>query len=145
MEFEPTARHKFYYLYRSACKPVKDADGFISSMTVFKGIPAVTVCIMKNENGTFYRGISIASESEKSVMKNVGRNKAYGRMIKAFSRNDRGPSIKDGGAMRQIMKVMDEGPRVDNPAKYVPKVLRSYWESCADTSKFERRLFNDEA
>lgn len=144
MESESTSRHKFYFLYRSACKSIKDANGVITSMAIVKGVPAVTVCIMK-DGEYFYRGIAVASESEKSVVKNTGRNKAYGRMIKALSRNDRGLIAKNDGAMHQIMHVMEEGPLVDNPAKYVPKVIRAYWEACADTSEFERRLFEDEA
>lgn len=140
-------RYKFYYLYRSACKTTKNVNGAVTSISFVKGIPAVTICIMQDENGMFHRGVSVASESEMYVMKAAGRYYAHRRMVKAFFAGQYGSKdparIPEGGALHQIRQVMEEGPTVDNPAKYIPKVLRTYWETCADTSEFERRLFDN--
>lgn len=133
-------RHKFYYLYRSDIK----YDKYGNAIDMVRGIPAVTICVIKNKENKFYRGISVASESEKSVVKKIGRYKAHGRMIKAILHGKSGPEIRLGGAFSQIENVLIEGPEVDNPAKYNICALLKYWDADTQPTGFEQKLFEQE-
>lgn len=140
---EPKAgspRYKFYYLHRSAVK--YDRDG--NAIDIVRGIPAITVCVIKDNYGKFFRGVSVASESEKSVVKKTGRYKAYGRMLKAIVHGKSGPDISMGGASDQIEKVLMEGPEVDNPNKYDICALLRYWDADTQPTGFEQKLFENE-
>lgn len=47
-------------------------------------LPRITVCLVQNEEGFWSRGVSICSLSEKQVVIKKGRDKAFGRAIKAL-------------------------------------------------------------
>lgn len=137
---------KFYYLYRAAIGTKEDPS------KLSKGIPAVTVCISKDPDGIFFRGISVASPAEKTVSRRDGRNRAHGKMMKAVSVFKRNSGIKDfsfaekvdgGSARDQINDVMVTGPLVDNPEKYSPDVCKAYWVANAEPSEFEKKLIGE--
>lgn len=56
------------------------------------GKPLITVCLLKDNDGTYFRGIAICSLQEQPK-KSVGRKIAEGRALKAYFHGTRGDSV----------------------------------------------------
>jgi len=148
MEPEPVTS-KIYYLYKAQIRQEKGGEND-GAITWVKGRPTVTICIGKDQDGKFYRGISVASDREPMVTKKDGRNRARGRMIRAVKRGNGvfhdlegkqyNPVIYPGSAMRQIDATCQIGPNADIPEKYISSAFRQYWAADVLPTRFERML-----
>jgi len=139
MESIPALKEKLYYLYD--VNESKDENGNVLERT--RGVPAIAICIAKDRHGVFYRGISVASHSEKVVTKSDGRNRARGRMMRAFVRGSVGPDVIRSEASKRIQSVLSNGSFFDNPNKYDENALLSQWVANAKPTPFEVELFDE--
>lgn len=94
--------------------------------------PKVTVCLIKCAQNMFARGMSICSDSEKSLDRNKGRNMALGRARKA---------VANGASDLPILR--KEAWQVLSRCGMLRMERKSEWN--AVVTSFERRLFDDEA
>lgn len=133
---------KIYYLHRLGKKTLPDG-----SQVNIKGVPAVTICIGRDHNNNFFRGISVAAEHEPlGIIKKEGRNRAKGRMTQAFRRKTSLDDFENSSAMKQFSKVFFEGPGIDNPKKYSNDLFDSPFLVSAfiEPTPFELTLFEDD-
>jgi len=92
------------------------------------GTGAVTLCYLKNGDGSIVaRGIAVCSPKEKSFIKKIGRQIAFGRAMKAYN-------ITHG-----VSEVPDRWDRQGDPFKFVYKnnfrFLGSYSPYFSDLEK----------
>lgn len=65
---------------------MKQVDEYIYYIRDHDNRPMVTVCLIRNKDGMYARGIAICSLSETGPDKSVGRMYAHGRAMRAFKK-----------------------------------------------------------
>lgn len=90
--------------------------------------PKVAVCVIEgDEPDTFFRGVAICSDSEKTISKQKARNMAFGRAFRAY--------LKEEFSM----------PVIRDEAKSVLKRCGCFFNMKSDKdlllTEYERRLF----
>jgi len=98
------------------------------------GHPKVTVCLIRGDKG-FYRGISICSNSEKSINKIKGKHMASGRALKAMYNMESSMPVTRSIAIDVLMKCR-------SVSGFAIPVMKS--ECHPELTAFEKKLFREE-
>lgn len=98
--------------------------------------PVSTVCLLKDSEGMFHRGISICSKKD-IPKKAVGRGIAFGRALEAF--NTKTTNYEKGMALRyEAIEILDTVADEDLIPFVDQYVVKSVYN--AELTQFERKL-----